>query len=175
MPVPDKLDVCVPALSVTVTVAVRAPVAVGVNVTLIVQLEFAATVVPQLFVCAKSPALAPVIDTLIPVSAVPLPLDSVSGCELLVVPEDLIAEAHRCSVSASRSPTPVPDKLDVCVPALSVTVSVPVRAPAAVGVNVTLIVQLEFAATVVPQLSVSAKSPALAPLIATLIPVRLVD
>ena len=47
--------------------------------------------------------------------------------------------------------------------------------PAAVGVNVTLIVQLEFAATVVPQLSVSLKSPAFAPAIATLMPVRLVD
>ncbi len=51
--------------------------------------------------------------------------------------------------------TPVPDRLAVCVPALSFTVSVPVRVPTAVGVNVTLIVQLEFAASDVPQLSVS--------------------
>jgi hypothetical protein len=43
------------ALSVTVTVPVRAPVAVGVKETLIAQVANAATDVPQLFVSAKSP------------------------------------------------------------------------------------------------------------------------
>lgn len=46
-------------LSVMASVAARAPVAVGVNVTLIVQFPPAATEVPQLFVCPKSPGLAP--------------------------------------------------------------------------------------------------------------------
>ena len=68
-PDPDKLAVCVPALSVTVRVAVRVPAADGVKVTLIVQLEFAATEVPQLSVSAKSLAFVPVIDRLTPVSA----------------------------------------------------------------------------------------------------------
>ena len=85
-PVPDKLEVWVPTLSVTVRVAVRVPDAVGVKVTLMVQLEFAATDVPQLSVSAKSPAFAPVIDTLTLVSAVLLPFVSVEGCEELVVP-----------------------------------------------------------------------------------------
>ena len=42
---------------------------------------------------------------------------------------------------------------------LSVTVSVPLRAPEAVGVKVTLITQLPLAASEPPQLLVSAKSP----------------
>jgi hypothetical protein len=54
-------------LSVTVTEAARLPVAVGVNVTLIVQVAFTAIVVGltgQLFVCAKSPGFAPAIAML---------------------------------------------------------------------------------------------------------------
>jgi anti-sigma factor RsiW len=47
--------------------------------------------------------------------------------------------------------------------ALSVTVSVAVRVPVAVGVKVREIVQWDFAARLPPQLSVSAKSPGLAP------------
>ena len=52
--------------------------------------------------------------------------------------------------------TPVPDKLAVCgLPvALSVSVIVPVRVPAAVGVNVTLMEQLAPAASEVPQVLV---------------------
>src|SRR5919198_285124 len=51
-PVPLKLAVwgLLLALSVTLRVAVRVPVAVGLNVTLIVQLDAAATLVPQVFV-----------------------------------------------------------------------------------------------------------------------------
>jgi hypothetical protein len=55
-----------PALSVTVNVPVRVPEVVGVNVTLIVQLEFPASELPQLLVCAKSPeALILLIVTLL--------------------------------------------------------------------------------------------------------------
>ena len=53
---PVRLTVCglFVALSVTLSVAVRLPGAAGLNVTLIVQLPFAATELPQLFVCTKS-------------------------------------------------------------------------------------------------------------------------
>jgi hypothetical protein len=53
-PVPVRLTVCgLPAaLSEMLTVAVRVPVAVGLKVTLIVQLLFAATELPQVFVSA---------------------------------------------------------------------------------------------------------------------------
>ena len=52
MPLPERLMTCgLPlALSVMVTAPVRVPVAVGVKVTLIVQLFPVATPVPQLFV-----------------------------------------------------------------------------------------------------------------------------
>jgi hypothetical protein len=46
------------ALSVMVTVPVRLPAAVGVNVTEMVQFAPAATLVPQVWVCAKSPDIA---------------------------------------------------------------------------------------------------------------------
>jgi hypothetical protein len=49
-----------PALSVRVNAAVRLVAAAGVNVTLMVQLELTFTTLPQLLVCAKSPALVPV-------------------------------------------------------------------------------------------------------------------
>ena len=64
-------------------------------------------------------------------------------------PEDMVSEKF----------WPVPLRLTVCLlPVapllLSVIVSVPVREPAAPGVNVTLIVQDALAATLVPQLLV---------------------
>ena len=45
-------------MSVTVMEPVREPVAVGVKVTLIVQDELAARLVPQVLVCEKSPPMA---------------------------------------------------------------------------------------------------------------------
>ena len=62
VPVPERLTLWgLPvALSVRVTAAVRDPLAVGVKVTLIVQLVPAATLEPQLFVCAKSLGFVPV-------------------------------------------------------------------------------------------------------------------
>lgn len=48
------------ALSVMVTAAFLVPVAVGVKVTLIWQLPYAGTDVPQLLVWAKSPLFGPV-------------------------------------------------------------------------------------------------------------------
>ena len=61
MPVPERLtDWGLPAaLSVMARAAERLLAADGVNLTLMVQLEPAATVVPQLLVWAKSPALVP--------------------------------------------------------------------------------------------------------------------
>jgi hypothetical protein len=60
-------------LSATLTEAVRAPVAVGVKVTEIVQLAPAASVAGQVLVCPKSPAFAPVTEMAVIVSpAVPV-------------------------------------------------------------------------------------------------------
>jgi hypothetical protein len=65
---------------------------------------------------------------------------------------------ERLTVDAA---TPVPVRLTVWVAglALSVMVTAPVRVPAAVGLKVTLRVQLAPAATLEPQVLVSEKSP----------------
>jgi hypothetical protein len=75
VPVPLRLAVCgLPvALSVTLTEAVRLPLAEGVKVTLIVQVAPPATELPQLLLWAKSPALVPVSVTLVMLN-VALPL-----------------------------------------------------------------------------------------------------
>ena len=61
IPVPVRLTCCglPPALSVMFKVAERLPLAVGVKVTPNVQLAPAASVAPQLLVCAKSPGFGP--------------------------------------------------------------------------------------------------------------------
>jgi hypothetical protein len=58
------------ALSEIVTVALRVPIAIGVKVTLIVQLAPTATELPHVLVCAKSPALAPVMAMLLMLNVV---------------------------------------------------------------------------------------------------------
>ena len=74
-------------------------------------------------------------------------------------------------------PVPVPDRFTDCwLPAtlllLSVILNEAVRLPEAVGLNVTLIVQLLLAASELPHVVVSAKSPGLAPAKAMLLMVR---
>ena len=74
VPVPLKLAVCgLPvALSATLRVPLRVPVAVGLNVTLMAQLALAARVEGlkgQLLVWAKSPLLVPVMLMLVIVNA----------------------------------------------------------------------------------------------------------
>jgi hypothetical protein len=71
VPVPERATVWgLPlALSVMLTEAERLPLAVGVKVTLIVQLLLAATELPQVLVWAKSLALAPVIARLVMLKA----------------------------------------------------------------------------------------------------------
>ena len=57
-------------------------------------------------------------------------------------------------VKLTAGAVPVPERLAVCgvLVALSVTVSVPERVPAAFGANMTLMVQLELAGSMLPQL-----------------------
>jgi hypothetical protein len=82
--VPVRLTICgLPeALSVMLTVPVRVPVAVGLNVTLITQFPAAAKELPHVLVWANSPlAEMPAIDK------TPLPLlERVTVCGRLVVP-----------------------------------------------------------------------------------------
>ena len=69
-------------MSVTVNVALRDPVAVGVKVTLMVQVPLAAKVdglIGQLLVCPKSPGLAPVKAMLVMLNAVLVGLERVTA------------------------------------------------------------------------------------------------
>jgi len=80
-PVPERLTLWVllpVALSVRVTEAARAPAATGLKATLMVQLAPAATLDPQVFVCAKSAGLAPA-------SAMPLMLKAAVPLLLRVI------------------------------------------------------------------------------------------
>ncbi len=64
-------------MSVTVTVAVLVPDAVGLNVTLIAQVAPAATEAPHVLLWAKSPLLVPVMAMLVMLSAAFPVLESV--------------------------------------------------------------------------------------------------
>src|ERR1700761_7982101 len=92
-------------------------------------------------------------------------LASVNACAAEVVPRPCAANVA-LPVSVPVSATPVPVRFTGLRPfALLVTVSVPVRAPVAVGVKTTLIWQLPLSATEEPQLLVCAKSPVAAMLV----------
>jgi hypothetical protein len=88
VPVPVSVAVCgLPAkLSATLKVALTIPMAVGVNVTLIVQLAPAASVAGQALVFANNDALAPVMLTTMLFTAPVLVFFSVTVCAALVVP-----------------------------------------------------------------------------------------
>ena len=85
-PVPLKAAACgLPvALSVTATLAVRVPVAVGLKVTLIMQLAPAPRLARQLWVWVKSPLLVPVMAKPLMISAAVPVLDSVMDLAALV-------------------------------------------------------------------------------------------
>lgn len=74
-------------------------------------------------------------------------------------PVELMLRELDAGVCVTVDPAPVSDTVCGDPLALSVMVSVPARDPPAVGVNVTEIVQFAPAATLAPQVLVSAKSP----------------
>jgi hypothetical protein len=135
--------------------AANAPADCGENVTAIVQLALTASEAPQLLVCAKSPAFAPVM--LIPEMVNgPLPgFDNLTCCEAAVVPLVVAANASTVGVNTACGVTamPVPDNVAVCgePAALSATSSTAERLPAAAGLKMTAKLQLAPAARVAPQ------------------------
>ena len=160
VPVPLSPTLCgLPlALSVMVTEAERAPVAVGLNVTLIEQSAPAASVEVlggQLFVCEKSPLLAPVIAMLEIVSAAFPLFVTVTFCDALVLPTGWLAKVSGAdNVTAGAMPVPVSETLWGLFNASSEIETVALRAPVAVGLNVTLMLQLALTARLLPQLFV---------------------
>jgi len=158
------------ALSLTLTDAVRVPLAVGVKVTLIVHVFPAATELPQVLIWAKSPALVPVIVILVMLKGALPVLPRLTVWAALVVPTAWLAKVRMADDKPAAGAVPVPDRATVWgLPlALSLMLSEAVRLPLAVGVKVTLIVHEASTVTEMLQVLVSAKSPALVPVIATL-------
>lgn len=95
--VPERPEVCglLEAESETLTVAVRAPTAVGAKVRLIVQLALFASELPHVVVLEKSPGFAPVseIEMLVMVPPVLFVNVKVTGLSELVPPTDVVAKA----------------------------------------------------------------------------------
>jgi len=156
VPFPERVMACglAGALSEIVMAPARAPVAVGVKMTEMVQVAFLAKLVPQVSVSAKSPLALMLVN-----ASVALPtLVTVMGGRPLVVPVLIVvptnwlpkgkAVAER--LMAGPKGVPVPVRLTDCglSPALSMTTREPTRVPVAVGVNVTLIKQDALAARV---------------------------
>lgn len=158
------------ALSVMVSVAVRVPVAVGLKVTKIVQLEPAEIEVPHVLASEKAAALVPVTAMLVMVRDWSLLSVSVTDCAELAAPCVWLAKVRLLVDRATPAAVPVPDRPTVwgLPEALSVNTTEAVRAPAALGVNVTLSVHCAEGARVEPQVLVSEKSLALGPVTWTL-------
>jgi hypothetical protein len=166
-PVPVSGTVCgLPGtLSVTVNVPVRAPMAVGANVMLMVQVAPAARVAGltgQVLVWAKSPEATMELIVNGPRPA----LVSFTGIAALVVvsiwPLKGTLVGSNPMPGVAGVPVPVSGMVWGLPGTLSVTVNVPVRAPTAVGANVILMVQVAPAARVAGltgQVFVWAKSP----------------
>jgi len=154
VPVPVNGTVCgLPlALSVIVRVPMRVPVAVGVNVTLIVQAFDPAVAgkvagligqaVAPVLVSAKSPEAA--IELIV---RAPVPVFvSVTVCAALVVATNWLLKVRlvgaSITVGVGVSPVPLSAKFCGLVLSLSVSPNVAVSAPATVGLNFTLTVQV---------------------------------
>ena len=139
-----------------VTEALLVPAAVGLKVTLIMQLAPIAKLEPHVLVCEKSPKFAPATAMPVNVSVLFPLLLSVTVCMLLAVPTSWLPNVSCVGDRPTEGPVPVPERATPCgLPvALSVIVTDAFLAPRAAGVNVTLIVQLAPAAKLVPQLFV---------------------
>lgn len=153
--VPLRMEDCVlgDAVSVTVRVAVRVPSPPGANVTVMVQVAFAANI-PQELVCVKSVAFAPLMATLVMVNgAVPM-LVSVRVSGKLVAPTFTLPKERFAGASLPMAvpPKPVRGTFWATLEALSRTETLAARVLMAVGEKTTVITQLAPAATEVPQL-----------------------
>src|SRR5690348_2228845 len=163
------------ALVEMVSVPVRGPAMVGLNVTVTVQLPPTATDPPQVLPAVKSlesgTFIAATEKGWVPVFV------SVSDCGADAIPRTWFPNESDCGDGVTGGPgaaVPVPDSATVCgVPdASSVIVSDAARAPVAVGLKVTVAVQLAPAARLPGQVFVCAKSPAFAPVSAMLLIVK---
>ena len=155
-------------------VAVRAPAAAGLNAIDIVQLAAASRLVPHVLLeIEKSAAFVPEMEMLVIVIEVVPPFLSVAVCAAAVEPTLIEPKVNDVGLTETApGTTPVPDSATDCglLLAESVKRSEAVRAPAALGLNTTLAVQLPEAARLVPHVLLEiVKSAAFVPEIATLL------
>ena len=138
LPVPLRLTVCglVKASSVKVRAPVKLPLVVGVNVTPTLQLPPAATLDPQVFDAMAKPALTAMLAKF---SCTLSRFVTVTVLAVLVLPTAHVPKL-RLVEDKLTGLVPFPERLTVCVPALSVMVRRPDAEPNAVGVNLTEIV-----------------------------------
>lgn len=137
----------------------RAPVAVGVNVTLTEQLACAARLGVHVVVRAKSAASIPAIAILVMLSVVAPTLVSVTVCGALVVPTVWLPKFKLAGENFITVPVPARETVCGLPGALSVTSTLPISVPETVGLKTTVILQLAPAATLAPQLLIWVKSP----------------
>jgi hypothetical protein len=146
-----------PPVSSRLTSAFNAPFNWGVKTTLIVQVAPAPSVdglIGQLLVSEKLVTREPVMEILVIATDVVPTFVTVMFCGWLAVP---LVKVPKFRLEGEKLITvPVPVRATVCglLGALSVTVSVPVRVPALLGTNTTLMVQVPAAGKLVGQLLV---------------------
>jgi len=143
-----------PPLSEMETLAVREPVTVGLKVTLIVQLAFEATLLPQVLVSEKSLGSAPVTVMELTVIIWMLVLVSVTVCGVLVEPTFTSPKFRLVEESCTKVSVPVSGTVCGLFEALSVIVIVPVSVLVFDGVKVTVMLQFAPVATLDPQVLV---------------------
>ena len=166
-PVPVRVAVCgLPRpVYATVMLPVCALAAVGVKVALTVHVDFAAKEAPQVFVSANGAA----VEIVSPDIAVADEFLTVNVDAALVVPSPTEPKLRDAGVIVIGDvPVPVNVTVWVAGEALSVTTTLPVTAPRAVGAKVMVILQLLPAPTDVPQVLVSEKPLPLATTLVTL-------
>lgn len=155
-PIPERFSVCgLPgALSATLRLAVRAPVALGLKITLMVHVPFGASAV----LLVQVPPLAMLkSDRLLPVTEMPLRvtvelpvLVAVADIAELALPTVTVPKlrpAEGVRLKPGCVPVPVRPKDCGLLGALSATLMLAVRAPVALGWKITLIVQVPFGAS----------------------------
>src|SRR5579859_603831 len=155
IPWPCRFTTGEPAESAMVTVPLKAPVFVGVNVTLILQLEPAATC-PLQFVVSLKFAVAATECTFN--GAAPL-FVSVTVCASDGVLTIWLPKINCALFRVAPGANPVPVSEIVCEPRLSFTVSMPDSVPATIGVYTTLSVHAVPGASEAEQLLLWVKSP----------------
>ena len=169
MPVPLREMVCglAPPVSEIDTIALRLPVAVGLNLTVIVQLPPAGTLDPQVFDWVKSLGFVPF--SAIPILNADVPtLVRVTVCAELIVPTFWLPKLRLVVERLTEVPVPVSATFCGLPPPLSVIDTEAARVPMARGAKLTLMAQLARAATLLPQVFVCVKSPLFVPVMATL-------